>query len=90
MLDVGNLRRRVETRESFITDETNLMEKKEEGEERRKERKRERRDEREKGKGREIYTHSHEHSAWNRVSFLFRRRVREFLAPRDYERSHFA
>lgn len=90
MLDVGNLRRRVETRESFITDETNLMEKKEEGG-RKKERKKEgKKDEREKGKGREIYTHSHEHSAWNRVSFLFRRRVREFLAPRDYERSHFA
>lgn len=56
MLDVGNLRRRVETRESFITDETNLMEKKEEGEERRKERKRERRTNERKEKG-EKYTH---------------------------------
>lgn len=46
MLDVGNLRRRVETRESFITDETNLMEKKEEGG-----RKKERKKEGKKGKG---------------------------------------
>lgn len=48
MLDVGNLRRRVETRESFITDETNLMEKKEEGG-----RKKERKKEGKKGRTRE-------------------------------------
>lgn len=58
MLDVGNLRRRVETRESFITDETNLMEKKEKGgrkKERKKERGKEGTNER-KEKG-EKYTH---------------------------------
>lgn len=55
MLDVGNLRRRVETRESFITDETNLMEKKEEGG-RKKERKKEGKKDERKEKG-EKYTH---------------------------------
>lgn len=49
-------------------------------------------DERKEKKEKYRYTRTYTSvwSAWNRVSFLFRRRVREFLAPRDYERSHFA
>lgn len=91
MLDAGNLRRRVETRESFITDETNLMEKKKE-KEREEGKEGKRMDERKEKKEKYRYTRTYTSvwSAWNRVSFLFRRRVRKFLAPGDYERSHFA
>lgn len=69
MLDVGNLRRRVETRESFITDETNLMEKKKERE-REEGKEGKRMDEKKEKKEKYRYTRTYT-SIWKRVESSF-------------------